>query len=271
MPELSIIIVNYKTKKLTLECLESIVSSQPRTSYEIILIDNASEDGLFEDVKKKSNVKPYVKTISNTENLGFAKAANQGMRVSHGRYMLLLNSDTRVTRGSIDVLVDFAKETKDAGVVGAKLINLDGTTQPSCYYFPTIKAAIDQFWLGKNRRFDKFYPKALEASVVDSVVGAAFLITPAAREKAGFFDHRYFMYFEDMDYCRRVTKFGLKVYYLPSAKVIHHHGASGKALAGQKRQWQRAIPSSKIYHGVVKHYILNFILWSGQKWQKLLG
>ena len=100
---------------------------------------------------------------------------------------------------------------------------------------------------------------------------AAFLITPAGFKKAKFLDERYFMYFEDIDYCRKLQSCGLKIIYLPESEMIHYHGASGKKLADQKNQWRRLIPSSIIYHGLIKHYVINAIIWSGQKWQKLIN
>ena len=99
---------------------------------------------------------------------------------------------------------------------------------------------------------------------------AAFLITPQAKKKVGLLDERYFMFFEDHDYCKRVGEAGLKIFYYPKALVVHHHGESGKMLADEDNQWRRLIPSSKIYHGALKHYLLNFIIWSSQKWQRLL-
>ena len=98
---------------------------------------------------------------------------------------------------------------------------------------------------------------------------AAFLITPKALNKVGLLDERYFMYFEDIDYCRRIARAGLKIYYLPEAEVYHVHGASGKGLVDDKNQWKRLIPSSKIYHGLLRHYLISFIIASSQKWREL--
>jgi len=117
---------------------------------------------------------------------------------------------------------------------------------------------------------DKYYPKERDPVEAEVLVMAAFLITPKAKQKVGLLDERYFMYFEDFDYCKRVREMGLKVFYYPAAQVIHHHGESGKKLAGNEDQWKRLIPSSKIYHGTLKHYLLNFIIWSSQKWQRIL-
>jgi hypothetical protein len=141
----------------------------------------------------------------------------------------------------------------------------------SCYNFPTITNAVKEYWFGKKGLFEKFAPKGEKAVTVDSVVGASFLITPEAKKRVGILDERYFAYFEDIDYCRQTWKKGLKVYYLPSSVITHYHGATFKKLANEKERWKKLIPSSKIYHGVVKHYILNTILWTGQKWQKILS
>jgi len=107
--------------------------------------------------------------------------------------------------------------------------------------------------------------ESLSKEEVEAAAMTAFLITPQGLKQAGLLNEKYFMYFEDLDYCRELKKAGLKVYYLPRAEVIHHHGASGKKIARFEDQWRRLIPSSKIYHGLVKHYLFNFILWSGQK------
>ena len=184
---------------------------------------------------------------------------------------MLLNSDTVVKKGAFEKLVGFAERTKDAGVIGARLLNPDGTLQASCYSFSVVSNAIREYWLGKKGAYQKYKVTGPDPATCDAIVAAAFLITPAALEKVGVLDERYFMYNEDLDYCRRVWKVGLKVYYLPQAEVVHYHGESGKHLADPENQWRRLIPSSKIYHGLIKHHILTFILWSGQKWQKLLN
>jgi GT2 family glycosyltransferase len=267
-PTLSIVIVNYNTKKLTLDCIDSVVKSKPKVSFEIIIIDNGSSDDSFGQFKKLVAGHWPLTIIENKENLGFAEAVNQGIKAAKGGYVLLLNSDTKVKRGTIDKLVDFAGETPDVGVVGAKLLNADGSIQPSCYNFPSIKNAVLDSWFGK-KLLDKFAPKENSPVVVDSIVGAAFLITPKALKEVGPLNERYFMFFEDMDYCRRVKCASLKVYYLPAAEVIHFHGQSGKDIASWDNQWRRLIPSSKIYHGLIKYYIIYLVMWAGQKWQKL--
>ena len=264
--DLSIVIVNYNTKDLILNCLNSINNSGTIAGYEIIVIDNGSTDGSVEILDKLKGIKLY----KNDKNLGFSKANNLGIKNSSGKYILLLNSDTEVEKGSIDKLLNFAKSKKDAGVVGAKLLNKDGTTQKSVSNFPTIWRAIKESWLGEKDNFGLHAPVVKDPVVVDSVVGAAFLITPLALKKVGLLNEKYFMYFEDLEYCKKVKKAGLKVYYLPDAKVRHLLGASGTKVAESDNQWRRLIPSSKIYHGRLNHFLINFILWTGQKFKNLI-
>jgi len=260
--DLSIIIVNYNTKDLTLACVNSIGKSKPHLGYEIIVVDNGSD-------KKMSKSKDY-RLVENKENLGFAKAVNQGIKIAKGKYILLLNSDTRVKKGSIDQLYEFALSHPDAGMVGPKLVNGNGSVQPSSYHFPTLFGAIREFWFGEESAYEKYSPGGKGGVAVDALVMAAVLIVPRALEKVGLLDEKYFMYFEDMDYARRLKKSGLKVYYDSKSIVEHIHGASGKGLEDKGNQWRRLIPSSKIYHGNFMHNLINFVLWSGQKLGKLI-
>ncbi len=271
---LSIIIVGHNNKDLITDCIKSIQEDASLKNKEIIVVDNGSTDGSQSAIKKLQKSIPNVTLIENKENLGFAKANNQGIKKARGEYVLLLNSDIIVKKGSLGKLLAFAKKKKDAGVVGPKLLNIDGSLQPSCFRFPTIGNAIREYWLGEKGLFEKYAPKGKKASTVDALVGAAFLMTPAVLEKVGVLDEKYFAYFEDIDYCRNAWKKGLKVYYYPGAEIIHYHGATFKKMAFKKMvkkedQWRKLIPSSKIYHGVLKHYILFIIMWLGQKWQRL--
>jgi GT2 family glycosyltransferase len=266
--DLSIVIVNYNTKKLIVQCIESIIKTKGNLEFEIIVVDNASSDGSFQELENLQKKLSNLRLIENKRNLGFAKANNIGIKTSKGKYILLLNSDTKVKRGSLQKLVGFAKKTQDAGVVAPRLYNPNNSIQASCFNFPDIQKAIAQYWLGKKGLLDKFYPKSEKPVCVDAVVGAAFLITPHARKRVGLLDERYFMYFEDIDYCRKVWRAGLKVYYLPQAGVIHHHGQSGKKIGETQRM--RLVKSSISYHGVFRHTVINLIIRLGQKWQRLL-
>jgi GT2 family glycosyltransferase len=267
--DLSIIIVSFNTRGLLKKCLEAIVESCRVSEFqscrvEVIVVDNGSEDGSAEEIQ---NLK--FKIILNKTNLGFAKAVNQALKIAQGKAVLLLNSDTQVKEETLVKLVEFEKKIGPA-IIGARFLNPDGSAQASVFHFPTIKRAIWEFWLGKKDTFSKYIPAGKEPVEVEAVSGGAMLISREIIEKIGPLDERYFMYFEDMDYCRRAKLGGFKVYYLPSAKVIHEHGASGRQVTDEANQWRRLIPSSKIYHGTLRHHLMNFILWTGQKCQKLI-
>ena len=286
--KLSIIIVNYNTEELLEKCLESIEQESKRVEewkMELIVVDNGSTDGSPKMVKTIINKLSLMdkkllttnrqspitlKLIENKENLGFARAVNQALRQARGKVFLLLNSDTVVKPGALEKLLEFEEKVRPA-VIGAKLINPDGTPQPSVFHLPTVMRAIREYWLGERGAFSKYLPLGERPIEVEAVSGGAMLISREIVEKAGFFDERYFMYFEDLDFCRRARKAGFKIYFLPSAEIIHTHGASGVKLAEKEFQWRRLMPSSRTYHGKFKHYLLSIILWTGQKWQIFLG
>jgi GT2 family glycosyltransferase len=266
--KLSVVIVNYNTGNQLKECIDSVKKTTENLKdppSEIIVVDNASRDGSFKILKKEKNVKLF----PNKENKGFSKAVNQGMKIAEGEYILLLNPDTVIKKDAIQKLLNFAENTVDCGAVGPKLLNSDGSIQPSVFKLPTLYYAILEYWLGQKDKYSKYTPPAGRTTAVEALVMACFLISPKAFKKVGFLDEKFFMYFEDLDYCKRIRDASFKVYYLPHAEVIHYHGTSGKNLAEAQNQWKRLIPSSKKYHGALMHYLITFVLWTGQKWQKL--
>ncbi len=259
-PALSIIIVSFNTKDFLYRCLESLDFND-----EIIVVDNDSTDGSVQAINsfKSKNLK----IIVNKNNLGFAKAVNQGLKQAKGDYLLLLNSDIIVKPGSINKLIEFAEKHSEAGVVSGKLLNSDNSFQGSCFYLPTFLRITREFWFNGLSTLNKYVPLGDKSVEVEAVSGAVFLIPKKVLSKVGFFDERFFIYFEDLDYCRRVRQRGFKIYYLPGAEFIHGHGASGKKIPQQTQKWLSQ--SSKIYHGKIKYYLITFIIWTGQKWQKL--
>ncbi|HUV71854.1 MAG TPA: glycosyltransferase family 2 protein [Clostridia bacterium] len=272
---ISFIIISFNTKKLLEKCLESI-KNQSRGGEiqgEIIVVDNGSQDGSAQAIKKLPS-KQFadcgltVHLIENKENLGFAKAVNQAIKKAKSDNLLLLNSDTQLTKNSLQNLLEFEEKVRPS-LLGSQLLNPDGSIQPSCFHLSTVKRAFLEYWLGKKGFFSKYYPLGNEPSQVEAVSGGAMLIPKEIIEKIGPFDERYFMYYEDLDFCRRVRKAGFKIYYLPSSKIIHEHGSSGKKLTSPETQWRRLIPSSKIYHGLVQHYLITAIIWSAQKLKKV--
>ena len=260
--KLSIIIVNYNTANITLDCLRSIEKYPFSHSFEVILVDNNSQDGSKEIFSKFKTKKFKFKYIYRNNNLGFSKANNIGIKNSQGEFVLLLNSDTEVIKNSLDMFLSQAQKLNNAGVVGCKLLNSDKSIQESVFNLPSVGRSISQYIFKSNEDLNKYYPKTNLPKEVESVVGAAFLITPQALKKLGGLDEKYFMYFEDLDYCRKARASGFKVYYLPEVKIIHHHGAS-------KGDWKKMINSSKLYHGALVHYIIFLITWFGQKLRRI--
>jgi len=151
--DLSIIIVSYNTKKLTLEAVSSVYEEGSDIEKEVIVVDNNSQDGSTEALRKFLGGQRSFRLIENKDNLGFAKANNQGIRQSKGEYVLLLNSDTIVKKGTLGKLIKFAQSKADAGVVGPRLLNKDGSIQESCFHFPSVRGAILEYWFGRKRCF----------------------------------------------------------------------------------------------------------------------
>ncbi len=234
--ELSIIIVNFNTSDLLRKCLnkvyKSLSFSKIEKTSEVIVVDNASSDGSVSMTEKNF---PKVIIVKNKHNSGFAKANNQGIKQATGKYILLLNSDTEIEKDAVIKLLETIKADDDKGVVGGKLINIDGTIQPSAGYFPhPAKVFSWMFFLDDIPLLRKvlkpyhaeeksFYEK--ERSV-DWVTGACFLIKKEIIKKAGLFDENIFMYGEEMEWCYRIKNAGFKIVFAPTAKLIHHKGAS---------------------------------------------
>ena len=207
MKDLSIIIVNANNQRLLKECLQSIDKNTHKISFEIIISDNASTDGSQEMVKDDF---PQVKLIENKENLGFAKANNQALKIYQGRYALLLNNDTLVKDSALDKMVEFMDQNQETGACGPKLLNTDGSTQHQGGLLAK------RFWKAKDPR------------PVDFIIGAALLVRKEVIDKVGMMDENLFFYNEDLDWCLRIRKAGWKIFFLPQAEIIHYGGQSSK-------------------------------------------
>lgn len=224
-PDLSVVIVNWNARHLLAQCLASVYAYPPEGEFEVFVVDNASSDGSADMVRREF---PQVRLIQNTENVGFARANNQAMRTSRGRYVLLLNSDTIVQPGALDSMVCFADQHPEAGVVGGRLLNADESLQPSWAQFPTFWSEL----LGRN--FRKRQPMTDHLTYeVDWVGGACLLARRKAIEVVGLLDEDFFMYSEETDWCFRMVRNGWKVYYLPSAEVIHFGGGSSQRASDE--------------------------------------
>lgn len=264
--ELSIIIVTWNTADITLKNIQTIKKFLKNTSYEIIVADNGSSDDTIKKLKKEGGIK----IIENKENLGFGKGNNVAASQAIGDYLLFLNSDMELIDNKLRNMLDFIGKNTQVGIIGPKFLNIDKTDQGSVFPPQSLINAFREFWLGQST-YSKYVPKSTKPSEVSSISGGAILIRRQLFNKIGGWDKRYFMYFEDLELCRQVRKLGYKIYYYPQCRFIHRHGASGKSLADASNQWRRLIPSSKIYHGTLKHYLLFLVTWSGQKWQKIFS
>lgn len=260
--DLSVIIISWNTSRVTCDCVASIKKYLPQV--EIIVVDNASSDTTINDLKKYSGIK----TIVNTNNLGYARACNIGAKNSLGKFLLFLNSDIRLIDNSLLQMVDYLPKNPQVGAIGPKFLNPNKTPQASVFPDQSIANAFKEFWL-KIPSFQKYLPNTEKPSPVFAISGGAILLPRSAFQKIGGWNQKYFFYFEDLDLCRRLHQLNYQVIYYPNSRLIHHHGVSGKMLAKSDQQWRRLIPSSLIYHGFFKHYIINLIIWSGQKIQKI--
>lgn len=238
-PELSIVIVNWNVAGLLAQCLESLPGAVGVLwgRCEVLVVDNASSDGSVELVRRRfSNFSsfPNVRLLALPRNLGFTGGNNKGILASRGEYILLLNPDTVALPGSIALLRQHMAAHPHTGIVGPRLLNPDGTLQPSRRRFPTLPTALLestplQRWLGQSLAVSRFYmldrPEG-ETQPVDWLSGAALFCRRESLRQAGLLDPGYFMFSEEVDLCRRVKSAGWRVEYLPSAELIHYGGGS---------------------------------------------
>lgn len=222
----SIIIINWNTKDLLINCLNSIYKTIKNLTFEIWVVDNGSSDGSALAIKAHF---PDVKIIENKENLGFAKANNQALRQIKGRYAVLLNSDTILTDGAIETIIRFMEKDKTIGICGGQLLNADETRQNSIANIPTLytellnksllRKLFPKKYLGKEHHFK-------EPIEVESIIGACMVVRKEAIDDVGLMDEDYFFFFEETDWCLNMKKKGWKIYHHPGAKIYHLQGQS---------------------------------------------
>jgi len=238
--KLSIIIVSWNVKEGLVNCLRSIQKNRPCEQFEVIVVDNASTDNATEMVKRDF---PETILVSNSKNRGFAAANNQGIKRSQGKYLLFLNPDTIIHADSLDVLVKFMDDNSNVGACGPKLLNADGTTQPSARHFPTFRGALYRHtFLRFLRIFRSEYKKWLMKDFehdrqmdVDQLMGSALMVRRSAIEQAGDMDESFFMYYEEVDLCYRIKKAGWRIVFVPEAVITHLGGQSTGRIPARKR------------------------------------
>ncbi|MDP3045852.1 MAG: glycosyltransferase family 2 protein [Chloroflexota bacterium] len=239
MPDLAIVIVNYKAKDLLRDCLRSVQASQG-VSPDVYVVDNASADGSVEMTREEF---PGVHLLSLPGNIGYGAANNVGFRAALGqvsgppRYLLLLNPDTVLPPTALAQSTTFLDGHPGAGAVGPKLVRQDGSLDKACRRgFPTPAVALYHFLFldrlfPRSPRFARYNVTYLDPdkqAEVDSMVGAFMINLREALNQAGLFDESFFMYGEDLDLCFRIRQHGWQIWYYPNVTVLHYKGASSK-------------------------------------------
>ncbi len=244
--DLSIVIVSWNVKDYLEKCLASLYQFVQGVSFEVFVVDNNSRDASAAMVASKFS---EARLIANSENLGFSKANNQALKEARGRYVLLLNPDTKVFDDAVARMVEFMERHGDVACLAPQLIYPDGSPQRTCRHFPSLFTD-----LMENLYLDSLFPRNGffnryrmgdwahdEPREVDSAYGACLLLRRDAFEAAGFLDERFFMYYDELDLCYRLKKAGRKVYYMPDIRVIHYASKSSEqALEATERYKYRS-------------------------------
>ena len=226
MLDVSIILVNYNTCDLTLNCIKSIYEKTKDVSFEIIVVDNNSSDNSCEKIME---CYPEIILIKNKENKGFGAANNIAIKISNAKYIFCLNTDTVLINNSIKIMFDFMEKNTNVGACGGTLLKEDLTLGNSYAPFPSILNSLSISWILKQIK--KKFKKKEEIFIkeVDMICGADIFLRKALLDDIGVFDEIFFMYYEEADLCYRIKKNGYKIKYLPTAKIIHYGEKSSKS------------------------------------------
>lgn len=256
--ELSIIVTTYRNPELLKLCLDSIKKSGTKASFELIVADSGTQEDTEMMMREDY---PEIKFFPFKENVGFQALIKKGLDNSSGNYILLMNGDIIVTPGSIDGLLEHIKRDPSIGVVGPKLLNFNGTFQESCFrFYKPLTIAYRRTFLGKlpfgKKHLDWFSMSDydhLEPKEVDWLMGSSLMVSRKALNEVGPMDRRYFMYMEDVDWCRRFWEKGFKVVYYPLVSMHHYHGkgsAKGNAirsLLSSRLTWIHIVSALKYF------------------------
>jgi GT2 family glycosyltransferase len=243
MVDISVVIVNWNVRDLLRKCLESIYARTKGIGFEVFVVDNNSSDASAEMARREF---PQVKLIVNNENQGFATANNQALRKVEGRYSVLLNPDTQLIDNTFKAMVEFMDTHPEVCAIAPQLIFADGSLQHSCRHFPSFFTD-----LMESLFLDGMYPKNRiinwykmgywahdQSRYVDVPYGACLLFETEKLKELGYFDERYFMYFEEIDLCYRSKKKFGPTLYLPQFKVIHHSNSSSRQISDLCHRWK---------------------------------
>jgi GT2 family glycosyltransferase len=276
MIDLSVVILSWNVRDLLRQCLLSVSSGGRPAATEIIVVDNASTDDSVEMVRAEF---PDVRLIVNTTNRGYTGGNNDGIAAAAGRNVMILNPDTQVVGDALSTLVAYADVHPDVGVLGPQLLNSDGSVQSSRRRFPTLMTAFfESTWLqsiaprGVLQRYYMQDQPDDKTQEVDWVTGACLLVRHEVIQQVGALDEGFFMYSEEMDWCRRIKQAGWKVVYLPQVQVVHHMGQSSDQVVAQRHIYFQAskVRYFRKHHGTLAAGVLRLVLLAMYLWQLML-
>lgn len=261
--DVSIVIVSWRVKDLLRCCLASVYQQTRDLEFEVFVVDNNSGDETNEMVARDF---PDVHLIANRQNVGFARANNQAIARARGTFVLLLNPDTEVVGEAVGRAVRFMRARKDVGITGVKMFNPDGSLQQSVRRFPTF-CSMALLMLKLHRLFPA--ARAMKTYLagdfdytrqqsVDQVMGAFFMVRAEVFKKIGLLDEKFFIWFEEVDFCRRARQAGFRTAYLPDSHIIHHFAQSFNQVASAKKQ---GMFNRSLLHYFKKHK--SFLAYSG--------
>ncbi len=258
-PALSIVLVCWNNKAYLDPCLKSLYDSGMKNTFDVVVVDNGSTDGSQQMLKEKY---PEIKVIQNAENVGLGKASNQGIEATSGKYVLLLNNDTIVNGPSFDAMIDFLDQNPEAGAVGGKLLNSDGTIQACYNYFSTLK---EEFFVATRlgELIRPGYPAIMNAEEIKSVEwlgSACLMLRRVALDQVGLLDESYFIYGDEADLQYRLRKAGWYVYYLPHATTIHFGGRSMDRWKRRKMVYRGKMLFYQKHYGLFQAFLLRLML-----------
>jgi GT2 family glycosyltransferase len=245
--DISVCIVTYHVRDMLRDCLQSLYQNT-RLSFEVIVVDNNSQDGVVQMLHSEY---PEITLVENQENAGYTHPMNQAMRLGRGRYLLQLNPDTLILPEAIDRLVVFMDQHPEVGICGPKVLNRDRTLQKPCRRGEPRPWAVLTYFLGLSSLFPRSplfsqylltYLDEDEIHEVDGVAGSCMMARRALIDQIGYLDERYFAYQEDADFCFRARQAGWKVYYMPGAQIIHYGSLGGSRVQPYRSiyEWHRS-------------------------------
>lgn len=241
---LSVVVLSWNTKDLTLACLRALYGEVPKYAREVIVVDNGSHDGSADAIAAAF---PQVRLLRNAENRLYAAGNNQGAAVAAGEYLCTLNSDTEVRPGALDRLVDFLRDNPEYGACAPKLVDPDGSVQRACQRFPTFCSALcfdswwGTWWPGSaiQRRYLMADFDHLSSRDVDQPPGAVFVMRTAEWRQYGGLDEQLSLFYNDVDLSRRLWRSGRRIRYVADVEVLHHRGASTRNFGKMLVLWHR--------------------------------